>query len=235
MDWMERFIDEVLREVPKSGYRTRTVKELRDHMETQYRVLTEGGRTAEEAQEEVLRVMGKPERLQKEYQTAWLRTPRARAGRAVRRVCVIIEGCVIAGALHMVIAVLLLCLVFFMSDDFMRYVDPCDPQIVFLCLMMLFLLPFSVTGLYLHFCAGRERRPVTVVTAGLLAAWVSEKVVLILFCIQKPGLQELLEVVTRNPEIPQFTPTYLAVSFVGCILLGQFFGRFIERDEVETA
>lgn len=65
MNCMEEFINQCLADVPQGKYRTRTEKELRDHMETLRQSCSE---------EEVLSLMGNPERLRKEYRAAWQRS-----------------------------------------------------------------------------------------------------------------------------------------------------------------
>lgn len=74
MNWMDNFLIESLEKVPNGRYRRRAEAELRDHLETQYRALTEAGRTPEEAQKETLCLMGEPEKLQEEYKAAWRRS-----------------------------------------------------------------------------------------------------------------------------------------------------------------
>lgn len=44
MNWMDVFIGKTLETVPEGRYRKRAEAELRDHMETQCRALTEAGR-----------------------------------------------------------------------------------------------------------------------------------------------------------------------------------------------
>ncbi len=85
MNWEQRWINEVLSEIPEGNYRGRAAAELRDHLETQCRALMEAGRTWDEARSEALRVMGTPEVLQKEYMAAWRRSWPARLEELGRR------------------------------------------------------------------------------------------------------------------------------------------------------
>lgn len=71
---MEEFIRQCLEGVPEGNYRTRTEKELRDHLECQRRALLEAGRTEAEARAETLGLMGDPEKLKEEYLAAWRRS-----------------------------------------------------------------------------------------------------------------------------------------------------------------
>lgn len=74
MNWKQEWIDEVLEEVPAGSCRRRMEAELRDHLETLRRDLTEAGWTEEEVRTEALRLMGRPERLREEYAAAWRQT-----------------------------------------------------------------------------------------------------------------------------------------------------------------
>lgn len=237
MNWINQWIKEVLRDIPNSGYRARTEKELRDHMETQYEVLTEGGWTEEESRGEVLRVMGEPEQLQKEYKTTWRQSPRAKFDRMSGHLVIITGGCIITSVLHFGIGLLLFWLQLRMEDRFLRG-SLFAPQNLLFFLLMLFLVPYSVEGLYLHFCVKWERHPIGMVTVGLLVAWLAERALPFLMCMvdYNPTLSpEFLEYLSNSTVFPIFSPVYMVASFADCILMGQFFGRFIERDEVEMA
>lgn len=107
MNWMDDFIENTLEKVPEGRYRKRAEEELRDHLETQCRTLTEAGRTAEEAQTEALRVMGEPRKLQVEYEAAWRRTLEGRLNGLGQRLGVIAAGCLLMGALYIYTAMFL--------------------------------------------------------------------------------------------------------------------------------
>lgn len=241
MDWIEKFISEILREVPNGSYRTRAEKELRDHMETQYRVLTEGGRTAEEAQEEVLRVMGEPEKLQKEYEAAWRRTSEELAD----LLPFIPVGCVVMGILY-IFTYILLGMAGFTYDAV--YPDRvCLPLLsgnklyVTVFSTVLFLIPFTLGALFLRFCFRRERRPVGLVTAGLLAAWAGERMAVILLSAMIYDMPLGLDLLTRiycggDVTAPWFSPANYVLTFLGCLLLGQLFGRMpTGKNKIRTA
>jgi len=85
MNWQQQWISEVLSKIPEGGYRSRVEAELRDHLETQCRALTEAGWTPDGARAEALRVMGTPEALQREYMAAWRRSWPARLEELGRR------------------------------------------------------------------------------------------------------------------------------------------------------
>lgn len=242
MDWKEGFVHRVLSAVPGGSYRRRMEAELRDHLETQCRALTEAGWPETEAQTEALRLMGEPEKLQKEYEAAWRRSPQAGAGRTAARFGIITGGCVLMGVLYCTIAILLLIFSRLLGESslfLMAGIEQDVPNQIFcIIFMFLFLVPASFVGLYLHFCVRRERHPVRVVTAGLLTPWLGGRAAILLMCMADTGLPlgpELLERLPNYSFFLIFSPSYMVATFVGCILLGQFFGRFIERDEVETA
>lgn len=234
MDWIERFIDTILAEVPKSRYRTRTEKELRDHMETQYRVLAEGGWTPQEAQEEILRTMGETDRLRKEYEDAWKRSPRTWVELVQPYGYNIFFGCIIMGAVYIFTVI---CLGYVLlagpsvdltegGPSFFRE----NPWYLFSFCSVVFGVPFGLGALYLRFAMRDEHRPILPVTLGLLAAWTGEKAAII-------GLSALIYGMLPGPALltriycggdvtaPWFTPGYIVLTFLGCLLLGQLFGR----------
>lgn len=71
MDWNAQWIGQVLERIPAGSGRRRMEAELRDHLETLCRDLTEAGWTEAEARAESLRVMGRTEALREEYEAAW--------------------------------------------------------------------------------------------------------------------------------------------------------------------
>lgn len=74
MDWKQRWIDDVLEEIPAGGRRRRMEAELRDHLEALCRDLMESGRTEDGARAEALRAMGEPDDLREAYLAAWRRS-----------------------------------------------------------------------------------------------------------------------------------------------------------------
>lgn len=238
MDWKQDWIDLVLDEVPQGAYRKRLEAELRDHLETQCRAFMDAGRTQDEAQTEALCVMGTPEKLKEEYEAAWRRSPAVR----VRRGVDIAASCAIMWVLHYVIVMLLLMFYFFMGDDWEVYMGFMGklPYELFHTLF-LFLIPAGVGGLYLFFRAGREHRPARMITTGLLTAWLGGRAILLsMWWISTlpldKMLSELLALFVSFPGFfPIFSPFYMAVTFAGCILLGQFFGRFAAQEGTPAA
>lgn len=98
-DWIADLISQCLADIPQGKYRGRTEKELRDHLETLYLSLIEGGLSPSGAKEEALRAMGDPERLRKAYKAAWRRTFPARAAKAASNLLCVCFGCMLMGCL----------------------------------------------------------------------------------------------------------------------------------------
>lgn len=73
MNWMENFIEQCLAEVPPGKYRTRTEKELEDHLEALRLDLEAAGRVPEEARAAALAQMGDPAELARRYVREWRR------------------------------------------------------------------------------------------------------------------------------------------------------------------
>lgn len=229
MNWMEEFIRLVLADVPAGRYRERTGKELRDHMEALRQSCSE---------EEVLSLMGDPERLRGEYKAAWSRTLQARAG----RLGTVAGGCLLMGTLYVLTAIFL-SLLGFTSDAV--YLEPHtltgrnfpiqgSPLALAIFGSALFLVPFPLGALYLRICFRKERRPVVWVTLGLLTAWAGEKAAIIslsALIYEMPLGLDLLRRISRGGDVtgPWFTPAYIALTFLGCLILGQLFGRKTER------
>lgn len=98
----------------------------------------------------------------------------------------------------------------------------------------LFLLPFSLGALYLRTCFRDAHRPAVWMTLGLLAAWAGEKTAIIgisALVYQMPLGLDLLHRISRGGDVtgPWFTPAYIVLTFLGCLILGQLFGRKAER------
>lgn len=238
MNWTEEFIGQCLAEVPPGKYRTRAGKELRDHLECRRRALAEAGRTEAEARAEALAAMGDPDRLRGEYRAAWNRTFQARAG----RLAVIAGGCLLMGTLYLLTAMILSALGF-TYDSTAAYPHTLTgrnfpilgggPALVIFG-SALFLIPFPLGALYLRARFRDARRPAVWVTLGLLAAWAGEKAAIIslsALIYQMPPGPDLLHRIARGGDVtgPWFTPAYIALTFLGCLILGQLFGRKTER------
>lgn len=239
MDWKQIWIDEVLNEVPAGRYRKRAEAELRDHLETQCRAFMDAGRTEDEAQSEALCVMGKPEKLKEEYKTAWRRSPAGLLDLAAYAGPGIIVGCVMMGILYIFTFILLGALGFTYDATIPGRV--CYPILsgnkiyVTVFSTVLFLIPFTLGAGFLRFYFRKERRPAGLVTAGLLTAWLGEKAAIISISALIYGMPFGLDLLTRiyhggDTTAPWFSPVNYVLTFLGCILLGQFFGRFAAQE-----
>lgn len=101
---------------------------------------------------------------------------------------------------------------------------------------VLFLLPFALSAWFLRWRFREECRPVGLITVGLLAAWAGEKIAIIVLSAQIYGMPLGAALLTRicgggDPTAPWFTPAYYALTFLGCVLLGQIFGRIPAREK----
>lgn len=234
MNWMDDFIENTLEKVPEGRYHKRAEAELRDHLETQCRTLTEAGRAAEEAQTEALRLMGEPEKLQGEYEAAWRSTLEGRLNGLGQRLGVIARGCFLMGALY-IFTSMLLGMAGFTYDAWIpgRVCFPIlsgNKLYVTVYSTVLFLFPFTLGAWFLRFCFRRERHPVGLVTAGLLAAWIGERAAIILISALIYQMPLGLDLLTRiyhggDTTAPWFSPVNYVLTFAGCLLLGQLFGR----------
>lgn len=234
MNWTQQWIDQVPANIPAGSYRKRMEAELRDHLETQRRALMEVGRTELEAQTEALRVMGEPETLREEYRAAWRRSLPGRLETLGRRLGTWAGGCVIMGSLY-ILTSMLLGLVGFTYDA--TYVDrPSFPllsgNMVYLVVFsgVLFLLPFGLGAWFLRRRFREERRPVRLVTAGLLMAWAGEKAAIIGLSALIYGMPFGPDLLTRiytggDTTAPWFSPANYVLTLCGCILLGIVFGH----------
>lgn len=237
-DWMDNLISQCLADIPQGKYRDRAEKELRDHMETLYLSLTESGMGPDHAQGEALRTMGDPKKLRAEYETAWRRTFPARAVNAAFNLPYICFGCMLMGGLY-IMTFFCLAVVGF-TYDAVSSVGFSFPilagganLLVFSC--VLFLVPFTLGAYYLRCCFRDEARPVGWITLGLLAAWVGEKVSIILLSAliyAMPLCPELLVRIYNGGDTtaPWMNPVYVVLTFGMCVALGQIFGQSTEKN-----
>lgn len=74
--WTDEFVSRCLKGVPEGDYRTRTAKELQDHLLTLERSLEEAGYAPEEARALAQSRMGDPAELARRYALEWRRRMR---------------------------------------------------------------------------------------------------------------------------------------------------------------
>lgn len=74
--WTDEFVSRCLKGVPEGDYRTRTAKELQDHLLTLERSLEEAGYAPEEARTLAQSRMGDPAELARRYAREWKRRMR---------------------------------------------------------------------------------------------------------------------------------------------------------------
>lgn len=238
-EWMETFISQCLTDVPRGKYRARTEKELRDHMETQYQVLTGAGASPPEARSRILDTIGDPERLREEYKAAWRRTLQARTAGVSAHIPALFLGCILMGTLYILTAAFLGSMGFTYDAEAPGWTGRCFPLLAegpnaTIFGALIFLIPFTLGALYLRRCFRNEDRPADGVTLGLLAAWAGEKTAIILISLLAYGPPLNLELLVRiyhggDTTAPWFTPDYQLLTFAGCLVLGQLFGQKMER------
>jgi len=100
---MNDLISQCLADIPYGKYHDRTEKELRDHMESLYLSLTEGGMEPDQAQGEALRAMGEPDKLQEEYRAAWQRSLPGRLEQLGLQLIAWTLGCAVMLGVHLLI------------------------------------------------------------------------------------------------------------------------------------
>lgn len=213
MSRTEEFINQCLKDVPQGKYRRRTEKELRDHLEC-----LRGGST----EAEVLRLMGDPERLRKEFYIAWKQTPLCRAN------WIISGGFVIWGLICLSMA-LLVCV-----SDLSACLNMPESLISteLTVVIISFAVPFPLGALFLRTCFREERHRVWWVTLGLLPAWASFHWFLVTMTIAFEEIDQYWEQALWLSELQRRFPwlmAYLWLSFFGCLVLGWLFGRKTER------
>lgn len=237
-DWMETFISQCLTDVPPGKYRARTEKELRDHMETQYQVLTGAGASPPEARSRILDTIGDPERLREEYAAAWARTFQGRWALRPNLAAPFFGVCLLTAHLYLLTFYALFKIGFDRSTGPLCLVYPI-PNLIF-CLAM-FLVPTTLGALFLRRCFREDPRPAPWITMGLLTAWTGEKVCMFLLAVffqygnrhDRPFTLPAILARTRwcpGECIYLWQPiVYVLASFAGCLVLGQLFGRKTER------
>lgn len=242
MDWMQEWIDEILEDIPVNSYRGRVESELRDHLETQYRALTEAGRTMDEARAETLRTMGEPDRLRAEYEAAWLRTWPARLEALGYRLKVWAKGfCVMFGA-H--------CLVGFVLDQvwLAALLLPGDSKEPWAKLIrdtvgnlnnswvFSLLLPLTLVLLAGAYYLGRKfqasPRPARQISVGLFFYWAFFAALKAYFRALDNHHRPFWEAVGRHFY---YNARLYVPTFALCILLGIVFGRLFSKRRPSAA
>lgn len=238
MNWMDDFIENTLEKVPEGRYRKRAEAELRDHLTTQYRTLTEAGRTEAEAQAETLRVMGEPEKLQEEYEAAWKRNLPARLETLGRRIGSWAMGCALMGSVHFLVY-------FVISIAFNLAIslpgDSPDPWVRFIrstvgdinnSLFWRHLFPLAValaTGAF--FLSDRFRgshHPAALTCVGMSFHWAYIVSYMTLWQAIDDHHLPFWEAVARDLL---YCVPYHALTLLLCILLGVVFARWNTRAE----
>jgi len=216
MNWKQQWINEVLEEIPAGSYRKRAEAELYDHLETQCHALMEAGRTQDQARKEILRVMGEPEALQKEYAAAWRRSWPARLEELVHRLLAWAGGL----AIMWWVQYLGCCA----ADAFWSTVLNLDSSSFFRDLFAL-LCALIAGAFFLSRLFQTSRRPAVLISAGLFFHWASFVALGVSWEAlddHRTFLEELILFLTYNAG-------YCALALTLCVLLGVVFGHMSGR------
>lgn len=226
-DWMDDFISQILTDIPRGRYRARTEKELRDHMEALRHDLTEA---------EVLRAMGEPEKLQKEYRAAWRRSLPGRLAEPCRRLKAWAVGWAVMFGVHLLISTVI---GHIWSIAIALPADSSDPQIklirgtlgnlnnsLFWSSLFPLLLALTAGALYLRRKFRTSSHPVWLISAGLCLHWTFITALLTLLRAAFDHHRPFWEAVGNYLGC---TAGYHSVTLLLCLLLGYLFGRNTAR------
>lgn len=198
-DWNAEFLEQALDGIPQGEYRKRMEEELADHLQSLERDLEKSGCAPEEARRLAVERMGNPKKLNRKFREALLRRQAKRA---------ILTGpvysCLISGTLYIVTALILFRLGY-QPFESPLYRNPIACGAVG---AVLFLVPFGAAAVLMRKCFLWHPRRRTMVTLCLLIPWWVEKVLLW----------------DARQYWPWITPSYVILTFLGCLLLGWLSG-----------
>lgn len=237
MDWKQKWIDGVLEEIPEGGFRRRLEGELRDHLETQYRALLEGGGAEDEARAEALRLMGEAETLREEYEAAWRRRPEARVWGCLGWLAALFFGGMMLFWAYCLVVILFDTLPNIAVGEKTWAAWLGNGALRFFVGALFFWVPFAAEAALLRQLLGGYRRRGTLIAAGLLATWALSTAALVILCLEigeysqygllPPTWPERLALFYRDMQdgTPWITPGYHLMSIAGCGALGWIFRR----------
>lgn len=219
--WMKEFISQCLTCVPSSAYRRRLEQELEDHLSALACFLEKEGLSSSQAQASALEHMGDPRSLSAAYLDQWRRhicTPRY----VLKQLG---AGCLVMGLAYLGI-LLTLGLTGITYDAAPGLSLAGSPLLTAGMGCLLFLLPFSLGAVSLKQRFRGHPRPGVMILAGLLLAWLGEKLAIcslsaLIYGIPLWELGPLLKRIggSGDPTAPWFTPAYLLLTLVGCLPL----------------
>lgn len=222
MTWQDEFIKVCLKKVPAGAYRIRTETELREHMEILIQEQRAAGIGEEQLPQTVLAQMGDPVQLQKAYQVEGLRRRTLEPKYAVE--------CWLAGVIWMDLCWFVLWLLMAaagVGNDSGAFPLYGHPERTALAGTALAVLPTLVSGCYLAVALRLHPYPGRVVCVCLGLGWL-------VTCLQQLGLSALIYGIPvwelgalferisggSDPTFPWFTPQYVVMWLVWCLLLG---------------
>lgn len=224
--WMKPFVAQCVASITDPAYRRRLEGELTDHLEELAATLEQSGLTHDAARERALEEMGDPEKLREAYRQAWI--SHSQSLRSILQTMAA-GWCWMAGGY--ILVVFLLGLAGFGYDSG-AYPIQGHPGRLLMYAGVLFLIPFSAGALRISRGFPLCRHSGKLVTVGLLAGWLAEKMAVMVLSSWIYGipLWSASELLARihgggDPTAPWFTPTYILGTLVGCLLLGSAFGQ----------
>ncbi len=225
-DWMEPFLEACLAGVPASDYRERLKGELAGHLEELEAEVEECGLSPEQARRLALERRGEPPAIGRACREEFLRRRSIKPGWCAGRLWM---GCLLMGSLYILTLALLGALGVTCDASFpdRRTFHMCgDPVLSAAVGCALFLLPFGGGAWFLARSFLFHPRRGAVVTAGLLLAWLGEKLAILSLSAVIYGLWDLPALLERisgggDPTAPWFTIPYLLLTLLGCPLLGR--------------
>ena len=220
-DWMNDLISQCLADIPRGKYRDRTETELRDHMETLYLSLTEGGMDPDQARREALRAMGEPNKLQEEYRAAWRRTLPGRMEELDHQLEVWAVGCAAMFGVHLLISIVLVCAIIRgialdLSNRYLRFLIPLVPDLI-------------VGAYYMNRKFQTSRHPVWQISVGLSFHWAF---ITAIHVVTHVWLEALDDHITFWEEFTAYMPYNVvcySLPLALCVLLGVMFGYMFVR------
>lgn len=236
-DWMADLISQCLADVPHGKYHERTEKELRDHMETLYFSLTEGGMDPNQAQGETLQAMGEPNKLKEEYRVAWQQSLPEQMDYRLKAWAW--GGVVMFGTYLLILSAISFVWGIATSlpgdsqDPWVRMIRDTAGDLnnsMLCCYLLPFVLALMMGAYYLSCKFQTSRHPVWQISVGLSFHWVS--ITMIQGCLKASDGPLFWE---QFKAYFSYTAIYYSLTFALCILLGVVFGHMSVKMKRPTA
>lgn len=204
--WTDDFLARCLAGIPRSAYRSRVQAELEDHLLCLAEDLTASSDDFTAAQSRALELMGAPNKLNEHYKMSFqqwlLRRPSYHLKTFSASAYI-----VVAASLALIFA----CFPTFVGDTFYGYSQTLlntnfTPALAAVNFLQ-FIVPYSISGIYLRSMYSLHPHPFRFITGGLLCGWAG---------ITAIALSSPLGVAV----FPTCNVTYILCSFLGCFMMG---------------